>query len=269
MPWEHGVGTLWWRPLVWCPVAPRSVRSSEHAGFFRLGAVAATELPPKIVPPEGPAAADEAYGGHISAETRINERIRTPEVRLVGAKGEQIGIVSIAEALRLAQEADLDLVEVAPTARPPVCKLMDYGKFKYESAVKARESRKNQTQTIVKEIKLRPKIDPHDYGTKKGHVERFLKAGDKVKVTIMFRGREQSRPELGFRLLQKLADDVQELGFVESQAKQDGRNMIMVLGPHRKKAEGKASQQAQSAPRPVPSPRPAAPAAPAPEPSDA
>jgi translation initiation factor IF-3 len=172
----------------------------------------------------------------------------------VGAKGEQIGIVSITEALRLAQEADLDLVEVAPTARPPVCKLMDYGKFKYESAVKARESRKNQTQTIVKEIKLRPKIDPHDYGTKKGHVERFLKAGDKVKVTIMFRGREQSRPELGFRLLQKLADDVTELGFVESQPKQDGRNMIMVIGPHRRAPERKAeAKPAQS--RPVPSPR--------------
>jgi translation initiation factor IF-3 len=121
---------------------------------------------------------------------------------------------------------------------------MDYGKFKYESAVKARESRKNQTQTIVKEIKLRPKIDPHDYGTKKGHVERFLKAGDKVKVTIMFRGREQSRPELGFRLLQKLADDVTELGFVESQPKQDGRNMIMVIGPHKKKAEAKAEAKA-------------------------
>ena len=118
---------------------------------------------------------------------------------------------------------------------------MDYGKFKYEAALKARESRKNQTQTIVKEIKLRPKIDPHDYGTKKGHVERFLKAGDKVKVTIMFRGREQSRPELGFRLLQKLADDVQELGFVESQAKQDGRNMIMVIGPHRKPVTRAAS----------------------------
>jgi translation initiation factor IF-3 len=186
-----------------------------------------------------------ACGGHISVETRVNERIRAPEVRLVGSKGEQIGIVSINEALRLAQEADLDLVEVAPTARPPVAKLMDYGKFKYESAVKARESRKNQTQTIVKEIKLRPKIDPHDYGTKKGHVERFLKAGDKVKVTIMFRGREQSRPELGFRLLQKLADDVNELGFVESQPKQDGRNMIMVIGPHRKKTEAKAEARAE------------------------
>jgi len=133
---------------------------------------------------------------------------------------------------------------------------MDYGKFKYEAAVKARESRKNQTQTIVKEIKLRPKIDPHDYGTKKGHVERFLKAGDKVKVTIMFRGREQSRPELGFRLLQRLADDVGDLGFVESQPKQDGRNMIMVIGPHRKKSEGKAT--AQPSGRQVPSPRGAA-----------
>ena len=123
----------------------------------------------------------------------------------------------INDALRLAQEADLDLVEVAPTARPPVAKLMDYGKFKYESALKARESRKNQAQTVIKEIKIRPKIDPHDYGTKKGHVERFLRQGDKVKVTIMFRGREQSRPELGFRLLQRLAGDVEELGFVESQ----------------------------------------------------
>jgi translation initiation factor IF-3 len=127
---------------------------------------------------------------------------------------------------------------------------MDYGKFKYESAVKARESRKNQTQTIVKEIKLRPKIDPHDYGTKRGHVERFLKAGDKVKVTIMFRGREQSRPELGFRLLQKLADDVTELGFVESQPKQDGRNMIMVIGPHRRKVEIKPEPRA-AAPSPT------------------
>jgi translation initiation factor IF-3 len=137
---------------------------------------------------------------------------------------------------------------------------MDYGKFKYEAAVKARESRKNQTQTIVKEIKLRPKIDPHDYGTKRGHVERFLKAGDKVKVTIMFRGREQSRPELGFRLLQRLAGDVEELGFVESQPKQDGRNMIMVIGPHKKKNEAKA-HAGHGPNKPVPSPRPAAPVA--------
>jgi translation initiation factor IF-3 len=156
-----------------------------------------------------------------------------PEVRLVGPEGEQVGIVPIGEALRLAQDSDLDLVEVAPMARPPVAKLMDYGKFKYESAQKARESRRNQALTVIKEMKLRPKIDPHDYATKKGHVERFLKAGDKVKVTIMFRGREQSRPELGFRLLQRLAEDVSELGFVESSPKQDGRNMVMVMAPHK------------------------------------
>jgi translation initiation factor IF-3 len=218
----------------------------------------------------------KVHGGHISVEPRINERIRVPEVRLVGPNGEQVGIVSVNDALRLAQEADLDLVEVAPTARPPVCKLMDYGKFKYESALKARESRKNQAQTIIKEIKLRPKIDPHDYGTKKGHVERFLKQGDKVKVTIMFRGREQSRPELGFRLLQKLAGDVEELGFVESQPKQDGRNMIMVIGPHKKKSDAKSeraaersaqahaqaeAQAAAQASRPVPRPRDVAAAA--------
>ena len=165
----------------------------------------------------------------------------------MGPNGETVGIVPTHEALKLAQEADLDLVEVAPTARPPVCKLMDYGKFKYENAQKAREARRNQTNVIIKEMKLRPKIDPHDYETKKGHVVRFLRAGDKVKITIMFRGREQHRPELGFRLLQRLAEDVTELGFVESAPKQDGRNMIMVLGPHRKKAEAKAEMQAEKA----------------------
>ena len=170
-------------------------------------------------------------------------------MRLVGPNGEQVGIVAIGDALRLAQEADLDLVEVAPMARPPVCKLMDYGKFKYESAQKAREARKNQVNTVIKEMKLRPKIDPHDYATKKGHVVRFLKQGDKVKITIMFRGREQSRPELGFRLLQRLAEDVQELGFVESAPKQDGRNMIMVLGPTKKKADARAERAADRARR--------------------
>jgi translation initiation factor IF-3 len=188
-------------------------------------------------------------GGSISAEPRINDRIRVPEVRLVGPNGEQVGIVAIGDALRLAQESDLDLVEVAPMARPPVCKLMDFGKFKYESAIKDRESRKNQAHTVIKEMKLRPKIDPHDYETKKGHVVRFLKQGDKVKITIMFRGREQSRPELGFRLLQRLAADVQELGFVESSPKQDGRNMIMVLGPHKKKTEAMAEAKAEKARR--------------------
>ena len=144
----------------------------------------------------------------------------------------------IGEALRLAQDSELDLVEVAPMARPPVAKLMDYGKFKYESAQKAREARRNQALTVIKEMRLRLKIDPHDYETKKGHVERFLKSGDKVKITVMFRGREQSRPEMGYRLLQRLAADVSELGVVESNPKQDGRNMVMVIAPHR-------NQQAQ------------------------
>jgi len=164
-------------------------------------------------------------------------------VRLVGPNGEQVGIVRVEDALRLAAESDLDLVEVAPMAKPPVAKLMDFGKFKYEAAIKEREARKNQVNTVIKEIKFRPKIDPHDYATKKGHVERFLKAGDKVKVTIMFRGREQSRPELGYRLLQRLAADIGDLGFVESSPKQDGRNMIMVIGPTKKKAEAKAEQR--------------------------
>jgi translation initiation factor IF-3 len=184
---------------------------------------------------------------HISTELRINDRIRVPEVRLVGPNGETVGIVPTDQALKLAQEADLDLVEIAPQGRPPVCKLMDYGKFKYENAQKAREARRNQTNVVIKEMKLRPKIDAHDYETKKGHVVRFLRQGDKVKITIMFRGREQHRPELGFRLLQRLAEDVDELGFVESSPKQDGRNMIMVLGPHKKKSEAKAEVKAEKA----------------------
>lgn len=181
------------------------------------------------------------------------------EVRLVGAAGEQIGIVGIEEALRLALEADLDLVEVAPEAKPPVCKIMDYGKFKYEAAVKAREARKNQVNTVIKEMKLRPKIDQHDYETKKGHIERFLSQGDKVKITIMFRGREQSRPELGYKLLQKLASDIGESAVIESSPLQDGRNMTMVLAPARKTSGSKAAKpapakteyQAQAAPAPV------------------
>ena len=190
-------------------------------------------------------------GGHISTELRINERIRVPEVRLVGPNGETVGIVPTDQALKLAQEADLDLVEIAPQGKPPVCKLMDYGKFKYENAQKAREARRNQTNVVIKEMKLRPKIDQHDYETKKGHVVRFLRAGDKVKITIMFRGREQHRPELGFRLLQRLAEDVTELGFVESAPKQDGRNMIMVLGPHKKKADAKVELRAEKESRRV------------------
>lgn len=176
---------------------------------------------------------------HIS-EPRINDRIRVPEVRLVGPAGEQVGIVRIEDALRLAAESDLDLVEVAPTAKPPVCKLMDFGKYKYEAAVKAREARKNQTNTVLKEIRFRLKIDKHDYETKRGHALRFLGAGDKVKAMIQFRGREQQRPEMGIRLLQKFAEDVAEVGIIESSPRIDGRNMVMVIGPLKNKAEAKA-----------------------------
>ncbi|WP_043845802.1 translation initiation factor IF-3, partial [Crystallibacter crystallopoietes] len=161
-------------------------------------------------------------------------------MRLVGPAGEQVGIVRIEDALRLAAESDLDLVEVAPQAKPPVCKLMDFGKYKYEAAVKAREARKNQTNTVLKEIRFRLKIDKHDYETKRGHALRFLGAGDKVKAMIQFRGREQQRPEMGIRLLQKFADDVAEVGAVESSPRIDGRNMVMVIGPLKNKAEAKA-----------------------------
>ncbi|WP_375154238.1 translation initiation factor IF-3 [Paenarthrobacter sp. CM16] len=161
-------------------------------------------------------------------------------MRLVGPAGEQVGIVRIEDALRLAAESDLDLVEVAPQAKPPVCKLMDFGKYKYEAAVKAREARKNQTNTVLKEIRFRLKIDKHDYETKRGHALRFLGAGDKVKAMIQFRGREQQRPEMGIRLLQKFAEDVAEVGIVESSPRIDGRNMVMVIGPLKNKAEAKA-----------------------------
>lgn len=159
---------------------------------------------------------------------------------MVGPAGEQVGIVRIEDALRLAAESDLDLVEVAPQAKPPVAKLMDFGKYKYEAAVKAREARKNQTNTVLKEIRFRLKIDTHDYETKRGHAIRFLGAGDKVKAMIQFRGREQQRPEMGIRLLQKFAEDVSEVGVVESTPRIDGRNMVMVIGPVKNKAEAKA-----------------------------
>lgn len=164
---------------------------------------------------------------------------------MVGPAGEQVGIVPIEAARQLARESELDLVEVAPDARPPVVKLMDYGKFKYESAQRDRENRRNQSNIELKEMKLRPKIDKGDYDTKKSHVVRFLKGGDKVKITIMFRGREQSRPELGLNLLRRLAEDVAEYGFVESAPKHEGRNMLMVLGPTRKKGQARAEVDAE------------------------
>jgi translation initiation factor IF-3 len=182
-------------------------------------------------------------GVGISVEPRINDRIRVPEVRLVGPNGEQIGVTRIEDAIRLAQENDLDLVEVAPEAKPPVAKIMDYGKFKYQEALKARENRRSQVNAVVKEMKLRPRIESHDYDTKKNHIERFLLGGDKVKVTIMFRGREQSRPEMGYKLLARLAEDLAEVSMVEFAPKQDGRNMVMVLAPNRRKSEAVRAKQ--------------------------
>ena len=176
------------------------------------------------------------------SDPRINDRIRASEVRLVGPEGEQVGVVRIDIALRLAQEADLDLVEVSPNSNPPVVKVMDYGKFKYEAAQKAKEARKNQANTILKEVRFRLKIDTHDYETKRKRAESFLQAGDKVKAMILFRGREQSRPEQGVRLLQRFAEDVAEHGVVEFTPMIDGRNMVMIIAPLKSKADAKAAQ---------------------------
>jgi translation initiation factor IF-3 len=174
--------------------------------------------------------------------TRINERIRVSEVRLVDEDGSQIGVIPTDEALRLATERDLDLVEVAPQSRPPVARLLDYSKYKYEQEQKAKAARKHQQQVNVREIKLRPKIADHDYETKKGHVERFLRHGDKVKVTIMFRGREQAHPERGRMLLERLYEDISDLAVIEQQPEQEGRNMHMLVAPSR--AAGRQEQAA-------------------------
>jgi translation initiation factor IF-3 len=161
-------------------------------------------------------------------------------VRLVGADGSQIGVVTTQDALRQARELDLDLVEVAPQASPPVCRIMDYGKFKYERDIRQKEARKKQARVELKEIKFRPKIDPHDFATKKGHVERFLRAGSKVKVTIMFRGREMAHVDLGRRILDRLVEELGETIVVEMMPKQEGRNMIMVIAPNKRYAEQQA-----------------------------
>jgi translation initiation factor IF-3 len=168
-------------------------------------------------------------------ETRINEMIRVPQVRLIGDDGTQVGVVSRDEALAYARQRDLDLVEVAPDARPPVCRVLDYSKWKYEQEQRQKAARKHQKQVHVREIKLRPKIATNDYETKKGHVRRFLDSDNKVKVTIMFRGREMTHPERGEALLMRLAEDVQDIGVIEQRPNQDGRNMTMMLGPVKKK----------------------------------
>jgi translation initiation factor IF-3 len=172
--------------------------------------------------------------------TRINERIRVPEVRLIDDEGNQIGVLKTADALSFAQERDLDLVEVAPEARPPVCRVLDYSKYKYEQAQKVKQARKHQQQITVREIKFRPKIAQHDYDTKKHHVERFLRHKDKVKVTIMFRGREVTHPERGTAILDRLAEELSELGVVEQRPMQEGRNMTMMMAPSKAVLSGRA-----------------------------
>jgi translation initiation factor IF-3 len=188
--------------------------------------------------------------------TRINERIRVPEVRLIGEDGNQIGVVKRDDALKYARERDLDLVEVAADARPPVCRVLDYSKYKYEQEQKAKAARRHQKQVTVREMKMRPKIAVNDYETKKGHVLRFLKGQDRVKITIMFRGREMTHPERGEQLLMRLADDVADYGLIEQRPSQDGRNMTMVLAPTRAKAEDGDGADATAEPsRPARRPR--------------
>ena len=166
-------------------------------------------------------------------QTRINERIRVSEVRLIDEKGNQVGIVPTEQAMERAAEKDLDLVEVAADARPPVARLLDYSKYRYEQEQKAKQARKHQQQINVREIKLRPKIAQNDYETKRGHVRRFLDADNKVKVTIMFRGREMAHPERGEMILNRLAEDLNDLAIVEQRPQQDGRNMTMMLAPQK------------------------------------
>jgi translation initiation factor IF-3 len=185
-------------------------------------------------------------------ETRINEMIRVPQVRLIDENGQQVGVISRDEALRYAQDKDLDLVEVAAEARPPVCRVLDYSKYKYEQEQKKKEARRHQKQIHVREMKLRPKIAQNDYETKKGHIRRFLGEDNKVKVTIMFRGREQAHPERGEALLMKLAEEVSDLGVIEQRPNQDGRNMTMMLGPVKKKEAPKAQPDAEASPEAAP-----------------
>ncbi len=175
--------------------------------------------------------------------TRINERIRVPEVRLIDEEGNQVGVMKTDEAVAYAQSRDLDLVEVAPEARPPVCRVLDYSKYKYEQAQKIKQAKKHQQQITIREIKFRPKIATHDYETKKGHVERFLRHKDKVKVTIMFRGREVTHPERGVMILDRLAEELADLCAIEQRPIQDGRNMTMLLGPSKAVLNGTLEQE--------------------------
>jgi translation initiation factor IF-3 len=198
-------------------------------------------------------------------EPRINERIRAPRVRLIGADGEQLGIFATPDAQRMADDQNLDLVEVAPNGDPPVAKIMDYSKFRYEEAIKAKKARKHQTTVQVKEIKFRPKIDKHDYETKKKHVIRFIDAGAKVKVTIMFRGREMVHAERGLVILERLAEDLREIALIENEPKLEGRNMFMLIAPTKKELPKAAKHEAGAAEKGTDEGAPEAPSEPAAE----
>ena len=178
-----------------------------------------------------------------SDDTRINDEITASSCRLIGVDGSQLGLFAIRDAQRVADDQGLDLVEIAPNAEPPVCKVMDYGKFKYQQAMKAKAARKNQSKVEVKEMKFRPKIDVGDYETKKGHVLRFLKKGARVKITIMFRGREMAHPELGLTILERLADDLKDEAVIENQPKMEGRNMHMLIAPLPQTVKKKKEEQ--------------------------
>ena len=180
-------------------------------------------------------------------EPRLNEQITVRECRLIGYDGNQMGIYPAAQARRIAEDEGLDLVEIAPNADPPVCRIMDYGKYKYDQAIKAKQARKNQSKIETKEMKFRPKIDVGDYTTKKKHVLRFLGQGNKVKITIMFRGREMSHPDLGLSILERLADDLKDVAVIESAPKMEGRNMHMLIAPLPSSAKKKKDSDKKAA----------------------
>jgi translation initiation factor IF-3 len=207
------------------------------------------DIPVSAIVASRPTEPPDEAGDHIAAhEVRINDRIRAREVFLVGADGEQLGVRPLPEALAQAREQELDLVEVAPNANPPVCRIMDYGRYVYEQEQRRRQSKRKATNVVIKEMKFRPKIDEHDYTTKMKHVVRFLGEGNKVKLTIMFRGREMAHPELGMKILRRVADDVADFAVVESDPRQDGRNMTMVLHPTRKDGRKPSNKQDAAAP---------------------
>jgi len=202
----------------------------------------------------GPHTRPKGTGGELpisSTEYRLNDRIRASQCRLIGFDGSQLGIFAMSEALRIADEQGFDLVEIAPNAEPPVCKIMDFGKFKYEQSMKDKLARKNQSKVEIKEMKFRPKVDKHDYETKKKHILRFLDGGAKVKVTIMFRGREMAHPELGLNILEKLAEELAELAIIETQPKLEGRNMHMLISPLKKKETKEQSTDESPAEEPA------------------